>query len=116
MLTSHCRVSTWISITSLCKGEVIEVLHMDVQGAELAFLESMTQAVASGLVRFLVVSTHHSSISGSKTTHGDCVNAIRRIGGTIFVEHDVQESFSGDGLIVASFFLAGPRLAYAADQ
>ncbi len=91
-------------VLSLVSGNVIEILHMDVQGAELPFLESMQKAVTDGLVRFLVVSTHHSSISGSKTTHTDCVDTIRRIGGMILEEHDVQESFSGDGLIVASFF------------
>lgn len=91
-------------VLSLANGHVIEILHMDVQGAELPFLESMQKAVTDDLVRFLVVSTHHSSISGSKTTHSDCVDTIRRIGGTILEEHDVQESFSGDGLIVASFF------------
>ncbi|MBZ9604722.1 FkbM family methyltransferase [Phyllobacterium chamaecytisi] len=99
-------------LVTLCNDDVIEVLHLDVQGAELAFLESMHSAVSRNLVRFLVVSTHHSSISGSKTTHKDCVAAVTRLGGTIFVEHDVQESFSGDGLIVASFFEQDARLKF----
>lgn len=91
-------------IVLLSGDETIEVLHMDVQGAELPFLQSMHSAVLGGKIRFLVVSTHHSSISGSKTTHEDCVAAIRQIGGTILIDHDVQESFSGDGLIVATFY------------
>lgn len=99
-------------VITLCKDDVIEVLHLDVQGAELAFLESMHSAISRNLVRFLVVSTHHSSISGSKTTHKDCVAAVTRLGGTIFVEHDVQESFSGDGLIVASFFEQDAHLSF----
>jgi hypothetical protein len=81
----------------------IEVLHMDVQGAELPFIRSMGRAVADRLVRFAVVSTHHESISGSVTTHDDCVRAIQSLGAKVFVEHDVYESYSGDGLIVASF-------------
>jgi len=84
-------------------GVAIEMLHMDVQGAELCFLQSMRRAVEAGKVRFVVVSTHHESISGSSTTHEDCVAAIERLGATVLVEHDVFESFSGDGLIVASF-------------
>jgi FkbM family methyltransferase len=92
------------TISALCGGETIEVLHIDAQGAELPFLQSMSTAVGSGAVRFLVTSTHHSSISGSKTTHQDCLQAIRAMNGRVLVEHDVQESFSGDGLIVASFF------------
>jgi hypothetical protein len=55
------------------------------------------------MVRFAVVSTHHVTISGSVTTHEDCVRALESLGAKVFVEHDVYESFSGDGLIVASF-------------
>jgi len=84
-------------------GRPIEMLHMDVQGAELPFIASMRRAVKGRKVRFLVVSTHHESISGSATTHEDCVRAITSLGATVLVEHDVYESYSGDGLIVASF-------------
>ena len=76
---------------------------MDVQGAELPFLESMRKAVTERMVRFAVISTHHESITGSATTHEDCVRAIQSLGAKVFVDHDVYESYSGDGLIVASF-------------
>ena len=75
---------------------------MDIQGAELPFLKSIDKAVACERLRFIMVSTHHSSISGSSTTHPDCVETLRELGATILVEHDVVESFSGDGLILAS--------------
>lgn len=84
-------------------GGPIELVHIDAQGAELPFLRSMAAAVGRGQVRFLVMSTHHSSISGSETTHGDCVREIKSLGGTVLVEHSVQTSYSGDGLVVASF-------------
>jgi SAM-dependent methyltransferase len=87
-------------------GKPIEVLHMDVQGAELAFIRSMRSAVEQRQVRFVVVSTHHESISGSATTHEDCVQALQALGAKVFVEHDVFESYSGDGLIVAGFLSA----------
>jgi hypothetical protein len=87
-------------------GKPIEVLHMDVQGAELAFIRSMRSAVEQRQVRFVVVSTHHESISGSATTHEDCVQALQALGAKVFVEHDVFESYSGDGLIVAGFLPA----------
>jgi hypothetical protein len=77
---------------------------MDVQGAEHPFIQSMANAVDGGKVRFIVVSTHHESISGSASTHEDCVREITALGGHVFCEHSVSESFSGDGLIVASFF------------
>jgi hypothetical protein len=81
----------------------IELLHMDVQGAELPFIRSMPRAVEAGLVRFVVVSTHDAAISGSATTHADCIRELEFCGGTILAEHGVAESYSGDGLIVAGF-------------
>ncbi len=92
-------------------GRPIEILHMDVQGAELPFIESMRRAVAERKVRFIVVSTHHESVfssyqklsTGATTTHEDCVRALQSLGAKVFVDHDVYESYSGDGLIVASF-------------
>jgi len=94
------------AVLALADGRRIEILHMDVQGAELPFIHSMRSAVAAGRVRFLVASTHHESISGSPRTHEDCLEALRGLGATVFTEHDVFESFSGDGLIVASFAAA----------
>jgi hypothetical protein len=83
--------------------EPIELLHMDVQGAETGFLRSMRRSEAAELVRFMVISTHHESISGSSSTHDDCLEELRSQGAVILAEHSVAESFSGDGLIVASF-------------
>ncbi len=81
--------------------DAVEVLHIDTQGAELPLIRSMRDVV--GKLRFVCVSTHHHQISGSPTTHEDCLAAVRDLGGHILVEHPVHESFSGDGLIVASF-------------
>jgi FkbM family methyltransferase len=81
----------------------IEVLHLDVQGAELDLLRSLDNAVADQALRFVFVSTHHASISGSPTTHLDCIRELQRLGAIILADHTIEESFSGDGLIVASF-------------
>jgi hypothetical protein len=83
--------------------EPIELLHMDVQGAETGFIRSLRRAAAAERIRFLVVSTHHESISGSASTHDDCLDELRAQGAVVLAEHSVSESFSGDGLIVASF-------------
>lgn len=91
-------------VSGLVGGASIEVLHMDVQGQELPFIESMAEAVSRGQVRFIVASTHHSSISGSSSTHADCCRALTDLGAKILCQHDVQQSYSGDGLIVASFY------------
>jgi FkbM family methyltransferase len=94
------------SLASLLKVTAVgpvEVLHVDVQGAELPFLRSLADQGVQGLVRFIVVSTHHARYTGSSRTHEDCLATIRQLGGNVLAEHSVDESFSGDGLIVASF-------------
>lgn len=98
------------AILELGGQHVIEILHADVQGAELPLLVSAKKAIEQKRIRFIVVSTHHSSISGSTTTHEDCMAQILAFGGRILAEHNVQESFSGDGLIVASFFPGDERV------
>lgn len=91
------------ALLEMIGGRQIELLHMDAQGAELGFLRSMERARLNERARFLVVSTHHGAISGSATTHIDCLAELERLGATILCEHSVGESFSGDGLIAASF-------------
>lgn len=98
------------SLLRIADAGTIELLHVDAQGAELLFLRSMDAALKERRIRFLVASTHHSSISGSPTTHADCLREVQRLGGVILAEHSVQESYSGDGLIVASFFAHDRRI------
>ena len=82
--------------------ERIDLLLADVQGAETALLEGAGQLLADH-VRFVVVSTHHHAISGDPLTHQRCRDLLVRRGAHIIAEHTVAESFSGDGLIAASF-------------
>ena len=79
-----------------------ELVHVDVQGAELGLMSSCEPLFAAGKIRFLVVSTHHISISGSPTTHAECLAYLKANGANILCKHDVDESFSGDGLIVSA--------------
>jgi len=81
----------------------LELLHMDVQGAECDVLESLMENNLFRKIRFLFVSTHHYQISRDPLVHERCLHAICQMGGHIVAEHTVDESFSGDGFIVASF-------------
>ncbi len=82
----------------------IDILHMDIQGAELVALEGAVEAIKNGKVRFLMISTHHYLMSEDSLMHEKCLARIKELGGHIVVEHAIHESFSGDGLIAASFF------------
>ena len=99
------------SILRLIDRRPVEMLHIDVQGAELPFLESLGVAARAGLLRFVLVSTHHASISGSETTHQDCLRQLGGLGAVILCDHTVEESFSGDGFIAASFHAGDVELA-----
>jgi FkbM family methyltransferase len=81
----------------------IDLLHLDIQGAELEVVESCRDLFATGVVDWIFVSTHAHQISGDPLTHQRCLAVLRECGAIIEAEHDVQESFSGDGLIVARF-------------
>ena len=94
------------SVATICREQHIDridLLHMDVQGAELSALLGAEALVAAGKLRFVFVSTHHHLISGDPLTHQKCLHWLRANGAHILCEHSVNESFSGDGLIVASF-------------
>jgi FkbM family methyltransferase len=81
----------------------LDLLHCDAQGIEFDVLESCQELAEAGGLEWIVVSTHSHYITGDPLTHQRCVAWLRRSGATILVEHDVHESFSGDGLIVAKF-------------
>jgi FkbM family methyltransferase len=80
----------------------VDLVLADVQGAEFALLDGGRDVLA-GRVRFLFLSTHHHLISGDPLTHQRCLDLLTDLGAHIVAEHAVAESFSGDGLIVASF-------------
>ena len=81
----------------------VALVLADIQGAESALLTGAREAFAEGRVRFVVVSTHHHSISGSPLTHQHARETLTARGAHVIVEHSVGESFSGDGLVAASF-------------
>ena len=81
----------------------LDLLHCDVQGAETDVLRSCMALLRDGRIRFCFVSTHSHHISGDALTHQRCLALLKEAGGQILAEHDVHESYSGDGLIVAYF-------------
>jgi lipopolysaccharide transport system ATP-binding protein len=83
--------------------ERLDLLHADTQGAELEVLLGCADLLRQGRIRFLMVSTHSYEISGDALLHQRCLALIHQLGGNVICEHDVHESFSGDGLIAASF-------------
>ena len=107
------RVVPFVSGDSLVEEfelEKIDILLADIQGAELRMLDGLRRTVEQGRLSYLFLSTHDASISGDFLIHEKCLAWIKERGGRIIVEHSVEESFSGDGLIVASF-ASSPQLS-----
>jgi FkbM family methyltransferase len=85
------------------KLNMVDILHFDIQGAELDTLHGAKASIKAGKIRFVFISTHHYSISEDPIIHQRCVDFIKSNGGNIVANHGILESCSGDGLIVASF-------------
>lgn len=81
----------------------VDIVFADIQGAEISLLESLGETLINRSIRFIVISTHDLEISGSAVTHQKVIELLQQVGAHIIVEHSVSESFSGDGLVVASF-------------
>lgn len=81
----------------------LDILHCDAQGVELDVLLGCEKLLAARAIRFLIVSTHATEICGDPLIHQRCLEFLEKMGGQILIEHDVHESFSGDGLIAAYF-------------
>ncbi len=95
-----------ISVTSLLRQHDLahlDVLHCDTQGAETAIIQSCENLFRDKRITFGIFSTHSHHISGDPLTHQRCLAMLKEYGGVILAEHDVHESFSGDGLIAAYF-------------
>ena len=101
--TIEVRQYTVPEIFELKKIDKLDLLHCDAQGAELDVILSSADLFRQDRIRFCFFSTHHHNISHDPLTHQRCLMAIKELGGHIIVEHDVNESYSGDGLIVAHF-------------
>jgi FkbM family methyltransferase len=103
---NRSRSVAFISVPDLVKKsgvDFIDILHVDIQGQELNVIKSIDDLVQSNRLRFIFVSTHHHSISGDPLIHQKCLHRLTSLGAHIIAEHSVSESFSGDGMIVASF-------------
>ncbi len=88
--------------------ERLTILHCDIQGGEFAVLEGAADLLRAGKVDWVFVSTHHHAISGDPLTHQRCLALLRGLVAVVEAEHDVQESYSGDGLICARFCAPPP--------
>jgi FkbM family methyltransferase len=89
----------------------VDVLFADIQGAEREMLEGAAKSIARGAIRFIFLSTHHHSISNDPLTHQKCLRFLGERHAHILAEHNVTESYTSDGLIVASLWPEDRQIA-----
>jgi hypothetical protein len=90
-ITPMCRYDIE-TIIKLNNNIFMDVLYSNIQGAEVAMLKGAKNVLNN--IGFFVLSTH-----GDR--HNKCLNFLIRNNFSILVQHSQEESFSGDGLIVA---------------
>jgi len=84
----------------------VDLAMIDIQGFETILLGRGKELLASGAIRFAIISTHHHRISGDYLTHQKALEVLLELGAHVIAEHSVSESFSGDGLIAVAFHCA----------
>jgi len=74
----------------------LDILHSDIQGAEYSMLQGAKKSFDKNRIGYLFISTHSESI------HQNCLDFIQNHNFDIVSEHNLAESYSTDGLIVAA--------------
>lgn len=74
--------------------QYLDILHADIQGAEMDMLHGCERAISENRIGFFFVSTHDDK-------HDQCLAFFRQNNIQIIAEHTIEESYSSDGLIVA---------------
>lgn len=87
-----------ISVDTYCKDNHVKhlnILHSDIQGAELKMLQGAESMLSGGNVDYVFISTHTNDL------HRDCIKKLESYKYKVIAEVDMTETFSYDGLIVA---------------
>ena len=73
----------------------VQVLHADIQGAELEMLEGSANSLANGMIDNMFISTH------SEELHQNCIKKLKQHDFDILIDIKPAQSFSVDGLILS---------------
>lgn len=78
----------------------LNMLHADIQGAELNMLKGAMNGLRSRTIDYIFISTHSNDL------HTQCMELLESVGYRVLCDADLDETFSWDGLIVA----CGPHI------
>lgn len=80
------------------KISFLSILHADIQGYELDMLKGARSSLANKQIEYLFISTHSNEL------HEACLNYLKSLSYNIVCESNLDETFSYDGLIVATIY------------
>lgn len=102
------RMELW-SVDTFLEAKEIEhlaILHSDIQGAEYDMLVGASESLQFEKIDHLFISTHGNN-------HQKCLDFLKKIENyEVLCSHTLEESFSGDGLIVASCKISKESIDY----
>ena len=81
----------------------VSILHSDIQGHEVEMLRGAAQGLSRHQICHIFISTHGLGV------HAQCLRILRKFDYRIIAEHTTDESYSVDGLIVATCDNSLPR-------
>jgi len=73
----------------------LTMLHSDIQGAEFEMLSGSKESLKANKIDYIFISTHNGK-------HEPCLGILLKYNYHIIASHEINESVSADGLIVAS--------------
>jgi hypothetical protein len=96
--TTQLRMGKLITLDAFCKKHRLSrlnILHADIQGAELAMLKGASSLLSEHKIDFLFISTHSNEL------HYACRDYLTGQGYVVLCSADCDQTYSYDGLLVA---------------
>jgi hypothetical protein len=91
---NHFEVDSFLKSRTLAS---LDILHADIQGAEVQMLEGCQSSLEARLVKYLLISTH------SQELHGQTTDKLSNLGYRVEISSDVDnDATSFDGFVFAS--------------
>ena len=96
--TTQLRTGKLITLDAFCKKHQLSrlnILHSDIQGAELAMLKGASSLLSERKIDYVFISTHSNAL------HYECMDYLTKYGYVVLCSADCDQTYSYDGLLVA---------------
>ncbi len=98
LATTLLRTGKLITLDAFSKKHKLSrlnILHSDIQGAELAMLKGASSLLSERRIDYIFISTHSNGL------HYECMDYLTKFGYVVLCSADCDQTYSYDGLLVA---------------